>query len=940
MKSEDEADIKAREEMARINAQLMAEIEAEERGASVKQTQDTRRLIERVVPSNSSIISTKSEDPEDIRAREEMARINAEIMAAAAAEKAAQASPAELVGPRFLEGTKTPDEVASLNAALMEGASKISQRTEVKEPVPPTVTPHQHLPTWANQVELPVVKGSHGVLSFRKGGADMVIVEAPKVVDLPQAKPSHSLTPLVYTGPLHAQLPTWADQATLPIVSGSHGALRFEDNGAKMIVLQPPRETRAVPRPIEMNISFKYDGLKHQLLPTWADQSTLSIITGSWGTLVFREGGADLVIVEDFKEKETIADASNSRSPVSPSIIPHELLPTWANQAKLAVVKGMSGMLSFRDGGADMEPIQSSKSIVLEATWFGKSTANGRCHAANKPQRIIDRDFAALPGHFKTSMPVSPVPKQPEDADQVPDHIKQRFPVMAAKLEAAIEQKRWSTSNGLGNARINRGREKSLPPIVARSEPAIEQMMAKGEMVEAVSEKYDLNHPALGELVQANQSNSYWGADQRHLDTVTGSHGMISFYENGNGAVLTSVSALELNRYWLADQASLKLITGDHGILAFNDTGASTKVFKFDRYWVDQRTLAIITGDYGKLSFEGGACTKVVRSDIYWADQGKLAVIVGDHGVLKFSENGAEINMKKTNPYWADQSELEVVSGSHARLAFSMIGAEMKVVSSDPYWVDQSTLSLIMGSHGRLSFIGNDAFIEVFRIDPYWNCNQARLRTMMGSHACLTFDTSGAEMKIVNGSNIFWSIDQAKLEVRRGDHGMLVFDDSGAAMDAIQLPDSYWGANQARLDVLRGSHGTLRFRDGGASMEADQPSDPYWSANQAKLEVLRGSHGMLNFDDDGVSVELIHLPDAYWGLNQGNLDVLRGVHGMLYFTDNWAFVQGVRPNRPYWMANQGNLEIVRGAHGILQFTDEESVVYACPITEHKQSKLY
>jgi hypothetical protein len=189
--------------MARINAEIMAGMEAAERAGSTNPREATSSPSHCVQSSSTSIHSTKSEDPEDVRAREEMARINAEIMAAAAAaEKKPRTSapplPPKLLRRQTLADDEAREEIARLNAKILADlAEKEAVAVEVTQL--PSFTPHQHLPTWANQADLPVVNGSHGVLKFGADGADMGVVETPKVEEVQHPKGTASSTaPFVY----------------------------------------------------------------------------------------------------------------------------------------------------------------------------------------------------------------------------------------------------------------------------------------------------------------------------------------------------------------------------------------------------------------------------------------------------------------------------------------------------------------------------------------------------------------------------------------------------------------------------------------------------------------------------------------------------------------------------------------------------------------------
>lgn len=914
--SEDAEDIKAREEMARINAEIMAEREAERAG--IQQQINTPRSIHRVSPSSASIRSMKSEDPEDVRAREEMARINAEIMAAAAAaeEQARASATPKAVKRESDEDIRAREEVARLNAKIMEEERLSKQVQQVRAPQLTQVTSHQRLPTWVNQAKLAIVQGSHGVLRFGKEGADMKIVEARKVDEPTRAERSiPSLPQNVYSRPKHVLLPTWVDQATLPIVSGSHGVLKFGDVGASMAVVTLPQEVQPRSR-----------GSKHEQLPTWADQSKLGIISGSWGMLAFRQGGADMVVVEAPREKVPM-----------PTVAMHKHLPTWADQSKLAVVKGAWGMLVFRDGGADMEVVRVKESeepeeqspfshelirplpaaaIVPEAVWFGKQDSlNG--HPNNSTTRSISPDLTShMPGNPKTR-------------------------------EQGLQQQRLALPNGLGSVTMNHGHEKP------KSAP--EHTVAKVIVVEAVGEKYDLNHPALKELVQAVYTNGdlYWGADQAKLPIIRGSHGSLEFGQHG--AELKAAVSANADRYWAGNQSTLPLVRGSHGSLKFGATGAAMKVVKIDPYWINQRTLVVVVGEHGFLTFEGNesvmqvrkrdpywadqrtlrvvkgshgrlvfgagsAKMEIVRPDPYWVDQSTLALVTGAHGMLSFGEDGAAL--KVGDPYWVDQRTLPIVKGSHGRLIFDAVGAEMEVIRRDPYWEDQTTLSVVKGSHGKLTFTSNGAALEVVRPDPYW-VDQSTLDVVEGDHGRLVFGPDGASVKVVR-ADPYWSADQTSLILVMGTHAMLKFDARGARMEIAGSKYSYWAANQVELKIVRGSHGVIVFNASGANLEIVAPKHPYWATNQASLEVVRGSHGMLVFNGSGASLVIAN---SYWTANQTNLQVVRGSHGILVFNAGGASLKVPRSLDAYWNANQTNLKVIQGSHGSLHFEDERATVH-------------
>lgn len=919
-KSEDADDIRAREEMDRINAEIMAEMEAERAGTPPKRTEAPRSLHRAssmsisnasirssISPSNASIRSSKLEDPEDVRAREEMARINAEIMAAAAAEQQEQ---------------------------------RLSR--QVYTPPSRPVNSHQRRPTWFDQAKLAVVHGAHGVLKFKKEGADMEIVQSPTEMEPPQSQEQsiRSLEPYVYNGPQHARLPTWVDQATLPIVSGTHGTLKFNSTGVNMNVVEARRSVDAPARPQESKwdrATFVYTGLKHARLPTWADQSKLDIVCGSWGKLSFRDGGADMLVVD-----------TPTPNPAS----------AWADQSTLPVVQGTHCMLNFNDTGADMEVIQPT--IIPEAAWFGKRAS------LTSPLNAKNRGV-------------------------VSSYITSTMPGIAKAREQEIKQQRLSVVNGLGSATMNHGRD------ITRS--LAENTAEKIVIAEVGGEKYDLNHPALKEIVQAatapSSANMYWGAEQSILPRVRGSHGFLTF--DGMGAVMgvvkrdaywvdqstlsilrgdhaflffgefeTVMKAKKRDPYW-ADQSTLSTLSGSHGRLAFGlDGEAKMEVVRPNPYWVDQSTLSLLRGSHGRLAFTSNATSslEIVRPDPYWSvDQKTISLVRGDHGKLVFGPDGASLRLIRPDPYWIDQRTLILVKGEHGSLVFGSNGASLKAVRPDQYWIDQSTLSLVQGSHGRLSFGPDGASLKIVRPDPYWSSDQRALLVVKASHGRLAFTPNGASLKVVRpdpywsadqmkldtvtgthgmlkftadeattevslSNRTYWSVNQASLKVVRGSHGTLRFDVSGSRMEVSRSNQKYWAANQAVLKILRGSHGNLRFMSEGATVIVVGGKRPYWEADQASLEVVRGSHGRLHFADDGAKVDVVKSKNRYWVADQRSLKIVWGSHARLHFTSEEATVDAVIPSSLYWDADQKSLRIIQGSHGGLHFTDEEAIIHA------------
>jgi hypothetical protein len=971
LKLEDADDIRAREEMDRINAEIMAEMEAE-RARTPPKRADTMRSLHRAASmltsnvskrssislSSASTRSSKMEDPEDVRAMEEMARINAEILAAAAKEEQQeqglsrqiytppqrpvnshqrrptwfdQAKLAIVHGShgvlKFktegadLEIVKSPTEIETQRAQKAMGSG---------EPFAYDGPRHARLPTWVDQATLSTVYGSHGTLNFNNGGADLEIVGAKNGVDesrRPQPL-TRSLEPFLYNGPKHARLPTWADQATLPVVSGSHGVLKFGREGASMDVISSSKLYQPVSR--------------HAHLPTWADQSKLDLVCGSWGRLAFREGGADVVIVTAPTAHFGVAK--------------HSHLPTWADQSSLPVIKGAHGTLNFHDSGANMQVIPAA--IIPEAAWFGKRDSVGA-----KPQSTKSRSGSGFVSPYITS--------------QTPGSVKSR--------EQEITQQRLSISNGLGSATMNHGRD------VTRAVP--EDTQEKICIAKVGGEVYDLNHPALKEIVQAVTppiGDLYWRADQRKLELVRGSHGSLEFTAAGatikvvkknpywadqrtlsivrgsHGRLVFDLGAearMELVRpdlYWVdqstlevvrgshgrllfglhgeskmetvrpdpywVDQSTLAVIQGSHGRLVFGPDGASLEIIRPDPYWVDQSTLSLVQGSHGRLAFgPGGAFLAIVRPDPYWVDQSTLSVVKGSHGRLSFTTSGISLEIVRPDPYWVDQRSLNVVQGSHGRLTFGPDGASLKVVRPDPYWIDQSALSLVRGSHGRLTFTSNDtSALEIVRPDPYWTANQRTLSLVTGSHARLFFSPDGASLSLVR-PDPYWSANQATLEIMIGAHATLNFDTSLAKMVIPLSNRTYWAANQTELEIVRGSHAALNFGASGAKMMILLTNRTYWAADQAKLKILRGSHGLLQFTADGAQVNTARSRNNYWGADQASLKIVEGAHGILRFTTEGAGVHIFKQN-PYWMVNQTSLEIIRGSHGYLRFNNDGAIV--------------
>jgi len=976
LKSEDADDIRAREEMDRINAEIMAEMEAERAGTPPKQTQAPRSLHRAssmsisnasirssISPSNASIRSSKLEDPEDVRAREEMARINAEIMAPAAAEQQEQRLSRQVYTPPSRPANshqRRPTWFDQAKLAVVQGAHGVlkfktegadmeivespkeiehPRAQEMKRSVESFVydgPKHARLPTWADQATLPVVSGSHGTMKFKQEGADLEIVEARKSVEVPTL-PQRSvlrLAPYIYNGPKHAQLPTWVDQATLPAISGSHGMLKFGNKGASMEVVAPSTEQ------LES---------KHNHLPTWADQSKLELVSGSWGKLTFRKGGADMLVIDVpshtmHKHLPTWADQSkldlvsgswgrlsfheDGADMVvigSPKQISVPRSPMWADQASLPLVKGAHCQLSFSETGADMEAIQPT--IIPEGAWFGK-----RASITAPPQKSKSRGAVSSP--YITS--------------NMPGNVKAR--------EQEIKQKRISIPNGLGGATINHGRD------LTRSLP--ENPAEKIVVAEVAGEKYDLTHPALKEIVQAVSapaSNSYWSADQSTLDIVRGSYGFLSF-----GATGAVTGAVKRDPFWV-DQRTLPVVKGDHGYLSFGDFETIMKVRRRDTYWADQSNLSVMRGEHGKLVFtSSGAEMRAVRPNPYWADQKTLAVVKGSHGRLAFSADGqSKMEIVRPDPFWVDQSTLSVVHGSHGRLSFEPDGASMEIVRPDPYWVDQSTVSTVRGTHGRLAFsLDGISSLEIVRPDPYWSqdqrevlsmrgtngrlifgpegaslkivrpdpywADQSALSTVQGSHGKLSFGPDGASLKVVR-PDPYWSADQTKLEVLTATHAMLKFTADSARMEIPLSNRIYWSVNQAELDIVRGSHGILAFGAGGAIIKTNDngvSKNMYWEVDQVRLKIMRGSHGSLRFTAEGAVVHLVKSANPYWESNQASLKVVRGSHGSLCFTTEGVNVEIVKSKSPYWVANQRSLKIIWGSHAQLKFAVGEAIVDA------------
>lgn len=964
LKSEDADDIRAREEIDRINAEIMAEMGAERAGNRPKRA-DTMSSLHRAASiltsnaskrssislSSASTRSSKMEDPEDVRAREEMARINAEILTAAAKEE--------------------------------QQEQRLSR--QIYTPLERPVNTHQRRPTWFDQAKLAIVHGSHGVLKFKTEGADLEIVESPTEIKTQKAQTAAGGGgQFAYDGPKHSLLPTWVDQATLSTVSGSHGMLNFKNGGADLEIVEAKNGVDELrqPQPLTGSLEpFVYNGPKHARLPTWADQATLPVVSGSHGVLKFGREGTSMDVIS----------SSTSHQPESR----HAHLPTWADQSCLPVMRGAHGTLNFHDSGADMEIIQAA--VIPEAAWFGKRDSSGAKH-----QSTNSRSGSGFVSPFVAS--------------QISGNVKAR--------EQGLKQQHLSISNGLGSATMNHERDitRAVPEdthekiciaeiggeVFDLNHPALKETVQAvapptGDLywggdqrkLELVRGSHgSLEFTATGATMRVVKKNPYW-TDQRTLPILRGSHGRLVFDLGGEATIevvrpdpywadqsrlevvrgshgrlvfgLHGESKMEIVRpdpYWV-DQSTLAAIQGSHGRLVFGPDGASLEIIRPDPYWVDQSTLSIVQGSHGSLAFgPGGAFLRVVRPNPYWVDQSTLSVVKGSHGRLSFTTSGtSSLEIVRPDPYWVDQRPLNVVRGSYGRLSFSPDGASLKVVRPDPYWIDQSTLSLVRGSHGRLTFTSNDtsaleivrvnpywtanqrtlslvtgsharlcfspdgASLSLVRPDPYWSANQATLEIMMGAHATLNFDTSGAKMVIPLSNRTYWAADQARLRILRGSHGILQFTANGAQLNTARSRNNYWEADQASLKIVEGTHGILRFTTEGAAVHIVK-QHPYWMVNQTGLEVIRGSHGHLRFNNEGAVVDIVKSTSVYWAANQATLRMIRGSHGMLSFNNKGASVEVKLMPTPYWTANQSKLEELRGSHGILQFTSKGAAIQA------------
>ncbi|KAL3417788.1 hypothetical protein PVAG01_10798 [Phlyctema vagabunda] len=800
---------------------------------------------------------------------------------------------------------------------------------------------HMHLPTWVDQATLALVRGSHGQISFRNGGADMIVVRARETQEMVHAdKPASQLfAPDVIR---HSHFPTWADQASLPVVRGAHGQLVFNRGDVLMNVVEAPPAVENAPR-TPFFIERMHSAIEHQRLPTWADQANLPIVYGNHGQLAFGDSGADMIVVKDIQaipeRSSQVSISIEEVTTIEYNIAPHRHLPTWADQKNLSIVEGAHGVLAFNDDGADMNIVNSRgvvtktiPAIVPEAMWFSKPKAS-----ADSSHSLTQ----SLPNTSElASTTTSDVPSDRSLAEsskkdnEMPGHIKQRFPFLARRMGARQGSEIQSSSfteehvsmsentspvveqvgiaknlpNGLGNATMNHGTDKRPTP------PTVDSMSdLSSEIVEVAGEVYDLEHPALEELVQTvNHRNPhpYW-VDQATLKLVKGSHGTLKFIEDG--AELTIIEDTRVSHaYWAADQAVLDTLRGSHALLNFTNEGSymtpfiaktssgiqasvSTHMLPLSNaYWAeDQSMLQLLRGQHGVLHFQKDV--QLAYMDAFpkepsrteWIDQAQLEIIKGNHATLYFSAKGAHMVVARSvaleemacpsstarNPYWVDQSLLEVIRGSHATLVFRNGGAEMNaqqagnifttaetghLKSTKMYWVDQATLEVVRGTHGILNFHETGASLKAVQSLP------------------VTRQSPVESVSLRSNSNVYW-VDQAKLEIVNGSHGGLAFSTEGAYLVAYALPlpepqpspkNLYW-IDQADLGIIRGNHGVLSFHESGAIMTPNNEPIAYFKleTDHEDLTDMSSQSSFISYTDSQDEIAQLVARDVHHSTN-------------------------------------------------------------------------
>ncbi|RDW69316.1 hypothetical protein BP6252_08336 [Coleophoma cylindrospora] len=965
--AEDPEDVRAREEMARINAEIMAAALAEEQQKAAQARRESYSTHRKSI-SSSSRYGSSHEDPEDVRAREEMARLNAEILAAAALEEAEKERYWELQREQEAAAQRAANE-----ALVTESQTPRQIHAEAPEiqPVPTwPVTMHEHLPTWAIQSELPVVMGSHGLLNFRAGGADMNAVELPTIHEAEELKGTGEpeLTHPVYSVVPHKHLPVWADQADLAIIFGSHGQMHFrEDGGADMETVQTPLYEENANNSAEKSIASPvYHVTNHELLPTWADQSSLEIVYGSHGVLVFSNEGADMKTVQPAHEREVASvepEQPLSRSISSYHVVKHELLPTWADQSSLETVYGSHGVLVFSNEGADMKTVQS---------------AHEREVASAEPEQLLSRSVSSY-------------------------HV-----VKHELLPTWADQSSLETVYGSHGVLIFSNEGADMKTVQPTHEPDVELVEPARSRSRSISSYDVLKHELLPTWV-----------DQSSLEIVHGSHGVLIFSNGGadlktvNSSHLESVEPErsfpisdydvvkhELLPTW-ADQSSLEIVYGSHGVLVFSNEGADMKTVQS----AQEPEVASAEPEPEQPLARSISSYHVLKHELLptWVDQSSLEIVHGSHGVLIFSNEGADLktvqlsqepersipisnyNVVKheLHPTWVDQSSLETVYGNHGVLVFGNEGADMKTVQSAqepetettereesrlvpsydlakhgllPTWADQSSLEIVRGSHGVLTFSNEGASMEtvpassvdeppknlvevstkfpVYHVTrhellPTW-ANQSELETVYGSHGQLRFGDKGAEMNAVP----FLRVSQVISPREDLPHSISTY----AIVKHAFLPT--W-ADQSMLEIVYGSHGQLIFADSGADMKVvdlvEQPEEqassaqeerepaayhvpqhrllPTW-ADQSQLPVISGSHGQLTFTDDGAHMNANKRPSEHQAeksTTERSISIADDYVPVVYDVPQHTLL-------PTWV-DQSTLHSVTGMHGQIIFTD-------------------
>ncbi|RDW80438.1 hypothetical protein BP5796_05136 [Coleophoma crateriformis] len=857
--AEDPEDVRAREEMARINAEIMAAALAEEQQKAARARRESYSS-HRKSTSSSSRYGSSHEDPEDVRAREEMARLNAEILAAAALEEAEK--------ERYWELQREQEAAAQRAAkeALMTESQTPRQINAEAPEIQPLltwpVTMHEHLPTWAIQSELPVVMGSHGLLNFRDGGADMNAVELPTIHEAEELKQTADpeLTHPIYTVVPHKHLPTWADQADLSVIFGSHGQMHFrEDGGADMETVQAPLHEENAKNLAEESITFPgHHVTKHDLLPTWADQSSLEIVYGSHGVLVFSNEGADMKTVQPSQEPEIESVEPERSSPISDyNIVKHELLPTWTDQSSLEIVYGSHGVLVFSNEGADMKTVQPAQEPETEIT-------------------------------------------EREESRLVPDYDL----VKHGLLPTWADQSSLETVYGSHGVLIFSNEGADMKTVQPAHEPEVESAEPEQSLSRSISSYHVVKHKLL----------PTW-ADQSSLKTVYGSHGVLIFSNEGADMKTVqpthqpdvesaaparlpsrSISSYDVVKHELlptwADQSSLQIVYGSHGVLVFSNAGADMKTVQPSQEpeieSVEPERSSPIS-DYN-----------IVKHELLptWADQSSLEIVHGSHGVLIFSNEGA--NMETVPSSLVEETPRNLVDVSTKHPVYHVVRHELL-----PTWANQSELETVYGSHGQLRF--GDKGAEMNAV-PFLREPQVITPREDLPHSISTYD-------IVKHALLPTWADQSVLEIVYGSHGQLIFTDSGADMEVVDLleqpekqassaqeerePAAYhvpqhrllptW-ADQSQLPVISGSHGQLTFTDDGAHMIANKrPSE--------RLAEISSTERSISTADDHVPV-VYDVPQhtllPTW-VDQSTLHNVTGMHGQIIFTDSGAEMSTVAP---------------------------------------------